>query len=890
VSQVRDRVPVRSLAEEQAALRRVATLVAEGATAAAVFAAVAEEVAQVMHLENAAVGRFDDEAETMTIVAVWDDRSHGFGLEPGTRWPLDGPSMSAEVFRTGRPARVEDYTKLSGSLAAEVRASGLRRMVGAPILVDGRVWGLIATSSRDAPFPDDIEDRLAEFTELVATAIANSQAREELTLLAEEQAALRRVATLVAQGAPPAEVFAAVSAEVARLVPADGAALTRFEADGTVTALGGWTSPGGYVYVGKRYPLEGTVSGLVFETGRPARIDNYADQPGTAAVAGREMGWRSSVGVPITVEGRLWGVLAVASTTDRPLPHETDRRLAEFTELVATAIANAGSREELTLLAEEQTALRRVATLVARGVSPTEVLDAVAAEVERLLGADWASVHRCDPDGVVTVVSSSGSLSSDIPVGPHATLDPTSVVASVMDTGRPARIESYDDVSGEWAARARALGVRAVVGAPIMVEGSLWGVTIACWTQEGEVPVPDAENLLAGFTELVATAIANSEAHEQLAQLADEQAALRRVATLVAEGATPQRVFDGVRDEVARVFNTPLSVLLRYDANGTATVLATSDGYLGPIGRSWPVVGDGSAIARVCRTGLPARADYTRAAQGSIPAAARAVGARSAVGVPVVVDGTLWGVMAVGSRETEPLPADFETRLAKFTELLATAIANAEGRGELEASRARIVATADATRRKIERDLHDGAQQRLVSLSLQLRAAEAAVPPELGGLRVELSQVVEGQTGVLEELREIAQGIHPATLAEGGLAPALRMLARRSPIPVEHDVRVEDRLPEPVEVAAYYVVSEALANVAKHACASLVHVAVAAGDGVLRVAVRDNGLGGADPAVGSGLVGLKDRAEAIGGKLSLESPPGAGTSLLVELPVDDRHQ
>jgi len=382
-------------------------------------------------------------------------------------------------------------------------------------------------------------------------------------------------------------------------------------------------------------------------------------------------------------------------------------------------------------------------------------------------------------------------------------------------------------------------------------------------------------------------AIANSLAHEQLAQLADEQAALRRVAMLVAEGAIPHRVFDGVRDEVARMFNAPLSVLMRYDAKGTATLLATADGYLGPIGRSWAVEGDSGAIARVCRTGLPARVDYTRPAEGPIAAAARAVGARSAVGVPVVVDGTLWGVMAVGSRETEPLPADFEARLANFTELLAMAIANAEGRAELDASRARIVATADATRRRIERDLHDGAQQQLVWLALALRAAQATVPEELAEHRSELGRVVDGLTAALDDLREIALGIHPAGLSEDGLTPALKRLIARSPLRVNLDIRANLRFPEPVEVTAYYVVSESLTNAAKYADAPVVDVAVATDSGALRVEVRDDGRGGADPAKGSGLLGLRDRVEAIGGTMRLASPPGAGTTLRVELPLVD---
>jgi len=704
------------LVEEQAALRRVATLVASGASSTEVFEAVALEVGQVLQLANTAICRYEDEGAAMTVLAAFGDRPEVFS--PGSRWPLDGPSMSAEVLRTGSPVRFEEYRDLPGSLAAAAREHGFDRVAGAPIIVDGRVWGVISTSSPNAPLPDNLEDHLAEFTELVATAIANSEAHEELTRLAEEQAALRRVATLVAAGAPPAEVFEAVSTEVASLMGADGSAVTRYESDGTVTAVSGWTTEGGYIYVGRRYELEGTVSGLIFETGRPGRVENYREAPGSAPAAAREMGWRSSVGAPITVDGRLWGVLAVVSKTERPLPADTEQRLAEFAALFATAIAN-------------------------------------------------------------------------------------------------------------------------------------------------------------------------SEAHEQLARLADEQAALRRVATLVAEGATPHRVFDAVRDEVARMFNTPLSVLLRYDAVGTATVLATSNGYLGPIGRSWPVADDGGAIAVVCRTGLPARVDYTRPTHGRIAAAARAVGARSAVGVPVVVDGALRGVMAVGSRETEPLPADFEDRLEKFTELLATAIANAEGRAELDASRARIVATADATRRRIERDLHDGAQQQLVWLALALRAAQATVPEDLEQHRSELGRIVDGLTAALDDLREVALGIHPAGLSEDGLTPALKRLVARSPLRVNLDVRADGRFPEPVEVATYYVVSESLTNAAKHADTPVVDVALAVDDGALRVEVRDDGCGGADPAAGSGLLGLKDRVEAIGGTMHLTSPPGAGTSLRVELPLVD---
>ena len=273
--------------------------------------------------------------------------------------------------------------------------------------------------------------------------------------------------------------------------------------------------------------------------------------------------------------------------------------------------------------------------------------------------------------------------------------------------------------------------------------------------------------------------------------------------------------------------------------------------------------------------------------RGSVAGFFQSLGGRSGVGAPITVDGRLGGVLVVVATEPDRLPAGSELAVAEFTELLATAIANAQTRAELTASRARVVATADETRRRIERDLHDGAQQRLVSLVLKLRAAQSAVPPELDDVSAQLDRVAAGLASALDELREFARGIHPAILAEGGLGPALRALARRSEVPVELDVRTTRRLPAPIEVAAYYVVSEALTNAAKHADASVVAVDVEEAEGGLRISVRDDGVGGADLAGGSGLLGLKDRVEALGGRVSVESPRGVGTSIQVELPLAD---
>ena len=256
----------------------------------------------------------------------------------------------------------------------------------------------------------------------------------------------------------------------------------------------------------------------------------------------------------------------------------------------------------------------------------------------------------------------------------------------------------------------------------------------------------------------------------------------------------------------------------------------------------------------------------------------------STVASPIIVEGSLWGVIAVNA--AEELPSDTGERLEKFTELVTTAIANAEAKSELAASRRRIVAASDETRRQIERDLHDGTQQRLVSLGLAVRAAEANLPPEREDLSDELSRVAQGLADAVEDLQEISRGIHPAILSKGGLGPALRALAHRSAIPVNLDLTTDVRPAERIEVAAYFVVSEALANAAKYSQASRIDVSLARRDGDLVLSVRDNGVGGADAAGGSGIVGLNDRVEALGGSLRVDSRPDKGTKITAELPLD----
>jgi signal transduction histidine kinase len=312
-------------------------------------------------------------------------------------------------------------------------------------------------------------------------------------------------------------------------------------------------------------------------------------------------------------------------------------------------------------------------------------------------------------------------------------------------------------------------------------------------------------------------------------------------------------------------------------------------------GRAVPVSGTGheravplSVLRYVQRTGEPlVVADATRDDRFARDPYFTDVDCCSQLALPVLGRGILRAVLLL---ENRLIRGAFTTDRLDVVQLIAGQLAvsldNAQLYAELTTSRARIVAAADAARRRLERDLHDGAQQRLVSLVLQLRAAQAAVPP--GALAEELEAATEELTGALDELRELARGIHPAVLAEGGLRPALRMLARRSAVPIRLDVRIEDRPPEPVEVAAYYVVAEALTNTTKYAEATAVDVEVDVDDGMLRLVVRDDGRGGADVAGGSGLVGLKDRVEALGGRLVLDSPSGRGTTLRIVLPLAAR--
>jgi signal transduction histidine kinase len=541
--------------------------------------------------------------------------------------------------------------------------------------------------------------------------------------------------------------------------------------------------------------------------------------------------------------------------------------------------------EETRLLAEEQSALRQVATLVARGAEQEELFTAVIEEVGRLFPIDLASLCRYESDGSLTFVASWGTAIEFFPAGSRRMLEGNNLATIVFETGRSARVDNYsENCSGPIGVAAHAAGINSSLATPIMVEGRLWGVIAAGSMQNQQLPA-NTEARLANFTDLLATAIANAESRAGLARLAEEQAALRRVATLVARGAAPEAVFEAVTEEIGQLLPVDSAGMARYEPDGTVVFVASwgRAASIVPVGSRWSATGKNIGAA-VFETGASVRIDDYADASGRAGINARENGIRSSVGTPIVVEDRLWGFLGAAS-SAKQLPADTEGRIASFTELVATAIASAEARADLAASRARIVAAADETRRRIERDLHDGAQQRLVSLGLELRAASAAVPPQLAELGRRLSHLSDEVTSVFEELREISHGIHPATLSNRGLVPALRALSRRSVLPIEFDVHVERRLPEPIEIAAYYVVSEALTNATKHAHASVVHVELDARDTTVRSAVRDDGIGGADRH-GSGLLGLSDRIEALGGTLQVTSPAGKGTKLTIEIPLE----
>ena len=530
--------------------------------------------------------------------------------------------------------------------------------------------------------------------------------------------------------------------------------------------------------------------------------------------------------------------------------------------------------DALRALADEQAALRRVAELSAREASADDVLQAVAVEGSRLSGVDFTTLLRYDVDGATEIVALDGAPAGVV-VGMRAPGTGEGAVQQLWRTGRAARVDDLAGISGRWPEIAHRSGFAASVAVPIVIQGTLWGALVVV---SRDRPLPRGiEDHLVSFAELIGTAISAAEARLRLRALAEEQAALRRVAELVARGTAPEEVLVAVTDEASALLGDLPAVLLRYD--GEVAVAVATCNSPAPLGLRVPSHA-GTATGQVLRSGRPVRVDTF----DGTPLAdmARDLGVTSGVAVPITVEGLVRATLTTSS-PGPPLPADTEARLAQFAELGAVAIANAETNAKLTASRARVVATADETRRSLQRDVHDGAQQRLVHAVITLKMARDTIEvgsPAAGLVQEALANVERAS----RELRDIVHGILPTSLTNGGLRIGLESLVADLALPVEMSVTAP-RLPTAIETTAYFVVVEVLTNAVKHSRARKVRLNVDLDGDRLVVEVGDDGVGGADPARGTGLTGLLDRVDAADGTLTIVSPIGDGTIVRAELPV-----
>jgi signal transduction histidine kinase len=524
----------------------------------------------------------------------------------------------------------------------------------------------------------------------------------------------------------------------------------------------------------------------------------------------------------------------------------------------------------LRALADERAALLRVAELAARAAPPADIFAAVVTEASRLLRGQPTTLTRFDTDRELVVVA---SHEGPAPVGDRIAFEPDTLPDRVLRRAAVVRVDDYADEPD--AVLAASYGLAAAVAVPVTVAGAVWGMVTAT---DPARPLPlDTERPLEQFAQLVAAAVGNSQARAELTILADEQAALRRVAELVASGAPPQQVFDAVTAEASALLGDLAVALMLYDDVG-AVVVATCN-CPAPVGLHVPFSA-GTAVDRMFVTGRPAHVDsYENTPLADV---ARAAGITSTTAVPITVEGRVRAALV--SSDTVPTTrAAVEIRLGQFAELAAVAIANAETRAKLTASRARVVATADETRRRLQRDVHDGAQQRLVHAVIALKMARTTVEGGSAAARL-VDEALTNVERASSELRDIVHGILPRSLTHGGLRLGLESLVADLALPVDMQVTTP-RLPAGVETTAYFVVAEALTNAVKHSQAGEVSLNVDLDGDNLVIKIRDDGVGGAEPARGTGLTGLLDRVDAAGGVLTIASPTGEGTAIRAELPV-----
>jgi len=723
-----------------------------------------------------------------------------------------------------------------------------------------------------------------------------------------EHATLRRVATLAAHAVSNKWLLAAVSEELARLAGADAAALLRFEPHETITLLAAWNAAGVPVAVGDQQPVNAALRRLR-DSVRPIRC-GPTDVPLTGPFIAeiRKLAIRATVAVPIQVDGRVRGASVVASQSPEPFPASTEARMVKFAELVATAIGNPHSRAKP---AASRARLIAAADIAAadnshrqiqpdlrdgrRPRSPTDKIptdrtpvatraDQVRSEVNQLAGVRLDDVERIAERSVARTQDLLPSCAR-VPAEELLAVTLTNtrnLLEAVRDPDAdPTRAEDHFRVSGETQ-------VHQAIAADEMLQA--WRIELEVVREEAHPAARHlgiADDALLDFVEATlqwgdvgmrksASAYREAEIRE-LERLAEEQAALRRVATLVAEGAPPSAVFDAVATEMAKLLVADGLTLVRYEPDDELTVLAHRGVSAGQLPAGTRVRHGGASVsATVRRTQRPARMASYADTHGQIGEVIGELRFRSGVGAPIVVDGRLWDATIANWTAQEPPAPGTEQRLAEFARLLDTAIANADSRDQLTASRTRLVSEAHEARRRVVRDLHDGAQQGLVHTIIALKLVRRALDagqPDLGPLVSEALQYAEAAN---DELRELVHGILPSVLTREGLRAGVDELAGRMSIPVEIDIGV-DRLPAVVEATAYFVVAGALTNVVKHAHAEHAEVRASVTDETLHLEVRDDGMGGADPR-GHALVGLSDRVAALDGRLSVESPALAGRS------------
>jgi PAS domain S-box-containing protein len=683
------------------------------------------------------------------------------------------------------------------------------------------------------------------------TFAASAQTRDDLHRLLDEQSALRRVATLVAQGAEARDVFDAVCVETGRLVGATSVNLDRFTADRLNVTLAGWSLRDTHVPTGTLLPLEGdTVNVQVQRTSAPSRFESYEGAEGELAEVIRQRGIRSEVGAPVIVAGHVWGALVAGWDTPEPPPDGAENRIASFAELVAATISTAATRSEGDARARAilEAALDCIITVDREGL----IVEFNPA-AERTFGYSRQEVL--------------GRPMAELIVPPSLRERHHAGFARYVDTGTGPVLRQKLELPALRADGSEFLAELTIVPVELpgerLATGYLRDITQVKRRELGL-------RLLAEVGQLITTSVTDDRLLRDVARRAVSGFADCCLIDLVAEGHESRQVAVACTDPEAE------------PAFARATRGRGSVGRLAEAARRVTTTGAEEIVAVLDEGPLTTLADDEDEREGFS-------GFTSYACIPLEAQDGCVGAVTFAKAGGSPFDEDDLSLGRDLARRIALALDNSrlfrERLRVLEESRARVLKAQDAERKRLERNLHDGAQQRLVAVGLDLETLKATVFAESANAQTELERIKSELDAILAEIREISQGLHPTLLSEAGLAPALRSLARRSLVPVDLQVHVDERPPPSVEIAAYYVVSEALTNIIKHARASLVHVIVETSGDRLLAAVTDDGVGGAVTNHGSGLVGLIDRVEALGGHLSLESAAGRGTLVAVELPL-----